>query len=255
MNNNVNLERLAKLLGIEVFLKHRAVNPQAFNLVLKTFSAEERKIFDELVETGIEKHSPDFKVNFGDDQFNQIKENNLYKNINRFNNYPYIFNSNSISVGGRNLGINKVKGAVNFSTSSLTSAYYKDTVVRKKELSSLISELKELYTNNMDEYEMDNVIKLRKMIMQHEDFLALDFKDKIISLYGKNNKLNNKKLHSYKGGKLQGKVNVPALLDLHSGMETEESLCYMNEFIKIIQLYLNTLDNNKVYKLLPSVKG
>lgn len=93
------------------------------------------------------------------------------------------------------------------------------------------------------------------MIMQHEDFLELDFKDKIISLYGKNNKLNDKKLHSYKGGKLQGKVNVPALLDLHSGMETEESLCYMNEFIKIIKLYLNTLDNNKVYKLLPSVKG
>jgi len=38
-------------------------------------------------------------------------------------------------------------------------------------------------------------------------------------------------------------------------VETEESLCYMNEFVQIIQLYLNTLDNNKVYKLLPAVKG
>jgi hypothetical protein len=33
------------------------------------------------VETGFEKYSPDFKVNFEEDHFNSIKQNNIYINI------------------------------------------------------------------------------------------------------------------------------------------------------------------------------
>jgi len=96
-----------------------------------------------------------------------------------------------------NIGVNKIRGSANFSTSSVGMGYYKDTVVRTEDLFSLINKLKEIYKDNVDLYDMDNVIKLRKMIMKHADFATLSFKDKIISLYGKNNKLDDMKLHNY----------------------------------------------------------
>lgn len=197
MDNGQIIRDLALILGFNIFGAGGMINNNAINLVLNSFTAYERVLFDKIVKEALDKYGIELDYLLGEgeevDDIYAIKENNIYLNIKRLNGNANILNSGRGIIGGRN----NIKGVSNFSTFVPGDfRYLKESELRKDNLENLINKLKDIYKENMDEYDLDNVIKLRKMIMNHEDFNILSFKDKISSLYGKNNKLKDRKVPS-----------------------------------------------------------
>jgi hypothetical protein len=181
VNNRENIWKLAALLGVKnIIIKGNGdINSQAINLLLDMLSADERVTFDNLVEIGFEKYSPNFKVNFEEDYFNSIKHNNIYKNIKRFNNN--MKPTTLLEEKFRGIVENAFNGKRNMSTSvrkqnkdkNLNIENYKlfiDDKFRTEELSKLFGFLDEFNAGNEDRKRLEDLILIVGQLLSISKF-------------------------------------------------------------------------------------